>query len=280
MKGIIIAVNLLLLFILFSCKKSENNISSNPVVPSNLLVRIVSKTGNDSMVTEYSYDGGNRLILDKETTVTSGAIAKRSLKIFRDNSSMVTQTTEIADYLITSGVDSIVTLFASAAGRYTSSVANITQGSTTVRDSVSYFYDGLGRIIRDQHFQKVSGVPFTQLFKQEYVYSSAGNIDSVKEYDFNGGIYTIGNTIAYTYDSRLNALQLQNDADILYLFGLLGPNNATKTQADFPANPSYNNSVSVAYAYRSDNRPSTSVSTKIPSGKVSNEVYFYQQKSG
>jgi hypothetical protein len=271
-----IILALLLILFLFSCKKNVTNVNNNPGVQSNLLVKIVSKVGSDSVVTEYSYDSGKRLILEKVTSVTSGASEKRVLKIFRDNSGIVTQTTEIADYLIASGVDSIVTLFANAAGRYTFSVFTITQGGTTVRDSVYYLYDVSGRIIRDQHFQKVSGVPFTQLFKQEYVYSSAGNIDSVKQYDFSGGVYTLSYTVAYTYDSKINALQLQNDAIILYVFGLSGVNNATKTQANFITNPSYNNSITVAYTYRGDNRPLTSVSTKLPSGKISNESYFYQ----
>ena len=275
MRGVIIIRNLLLIAFLFSCNKNESNVSNNPAVPSNLLVKIVSKSGNDSVVTEYSYDTGKRLVLEKETSVTSGATEKRSLKIFRDNSGIVTQTTEIADYLIASGVDSLVTLFANAAGRYTSSVLNMTQGATTVQDSVYYLYDGAGRIIRDQHFQKVSGVPFTQIFKREYIYSSAGNIDSVRESDFSGGVYTLSYSEAYTYDSKLNPLQLQNDAVILYLYGLQGANNATKTQANF-YNPSSNNSINVVYTYRSDNRPSTSISTKLPSGKVSNETYFYQ----
>jgi hypothetical protein len=274
MRGIII-LNLLLISFLFSCKKNVSNVSNNPAVLSNLLVKIVSKSGNDSVVTEYSYDIGKQLVLEKETSVTSGATEKRSLKILR-NSGIVIQTTEIADYLIASGVDSIVTLFANAAGRYTSSVFNITQGGTSVQDSVYYLYDGAGRIIRDQHFQKVSGTPFTQIFKQEYIYSSAGNIDSVKQSDFSGGVYTLSNTVAYNYDSKLNPLQLQNEAVILYLFELGGVNNATKTQADFISSPSYNNSVTVVYTYRVDNRPSASVSTKLPSGKVSNETYFYQ----
>jgi hypothetical protein len=198
------------------------------------------------------------------------------LKIFRNNTGIVTQTTEIADYLIASGVDSLVTLFANTAGRYTSSVLNMTQGATTVQDSVYYFYDGTGRIIRGQHFQKVSGVPFTQVYKRDYIYSSAGNIDSVKESDFNGGVYTLSYIEAYTYDSKVNPLQLQNDAIIFYLSGLQGPNNATNTQAKTISNPSYDNSITVVYTYRTDNKPSTSVSTKLPSGKVSNETYFYQ----
>lgn len=276
MRGIILILNLLLISILFSCNKNESNVSNNPAAPSNLLVKIVSKSGNDSVVTEYSYDAGKRLVLEKETSVTSGATEKRSLKISRDNSGMVTQTTEIADYLIASGVDSLVTLFANAAGRYTSSVLNMTQGATTVQDSVYYFYDAAGRIIRGQHFQKVSGVPFTQVYKRDYIYSSAGNIDSVKESDFSGGVYTLSYIEAYTYDAKLNPLQLQNDGIILYLFGLQGANNATKMEAKTISNPSYNSSITVVYTYRADNRPSTSVSTKLPSGKVSNETYFYQ----
>ncbi len=269
-------LHLLLVLFFFSCTKNESDESPNPPVQSNLLVKIVSKSGSDSAVTEYSYDAGKRLILEKETKVTSGATERRTLKIFRDGNGLVRQTTEIADYLIASGTDSVVTVFANAGGRYTFSVANITQGGTTVRDSVYYLYDGAGRIIRDLHFQKVGGVPFTQQFKQEYFYSSAGNIDSVTQSSFSGGVYTLSTRITYTYDSKLNALQLPTDATILYRFELHGVNNATKTQADFISIPAYNSSITVVYTYRTDNRPSTSVSTKLPSGVVSNETYYYQ----
>ena len=269
-------MNLLFISFLFSCNKNESNVNNNPAVPSTLLVKKISKSGNDSTVTEYFYDQAKRLVWEKETSVISGVTKNISMKILRDNSGMITRTTDIADYLIASGIDSVVRIFANAAGRYTASVLNMTQGATTVQDSVYYFYDGAGRIIRDQHFQIVTGVPFTQVFKREYIYSSAGNIDSVKESDLSGGVYTLSYTEAYTHDSKLNPLQLQNDAVILYHVGFGGVNNTTKTQADFIGNPSYNNSISLVYTYRSDNRPLTSVSTKLPSGKVSDETYFYQ----
>lgn len=276
MRETIMILNFLVILFLYSCKKNASNDSvPQPIVQSNLLTKIVSKSGNDSVITEYSYDTGKRLVFEKVTKVTSGAIERSSLKIVRDNSGIVTQTTEIADYLIASGVDSIVILFANVAGKYTSSVFKIRQGGITVWDSTSYLYDAAGRIIRDQHFQKVSGVPFTQIYKNEYVYSSAGNLDSIKQSDFSGGVYTLSYSLAFNHDSKLNPLQLQNDAIILYHFWLLGANNATKTQA-FHSNPSYNNSITIVYTYRSDNRPLTSVTTKMPSGNISNETYFYQ----
>ena len=278
MRRIFIILNLLLIPVLFSCKKSNNSPSNNPspVVQPNLLSKIVSKTGNDSVVTEYSYDANKRLIFEKVTNVTSGVTKKTSLKLTRNNNGIVTRTTEIADYLIANGVDSIVILFTNAAGKYTFSVSDIMQGATSIHDSVSYSYDGIGRIIKAEHFELVSGIPFVQMFKDEYVYSSGGNLDSIKGYDFLSGAYTLSSTVAYDYDTKINALQLQNDAVITYHFGLFGANNATKTKADFVGSPSNNSLTTVVYTYGNDNRPSASVTTRMPSGNVSNETYFYQ----
>lgn len=278
MSKILFCISIISGLLLFSCKKSENGTPSipPPPVPSNLLVKIVSKSGSDSVITEYTYDANKRLVFEKKTSVTSGTLGYDNLKISRDNTGMISSIVEKADYLFNSGIDSLLTFFNSFSGRYLYSVMVFHQGAVAVRDSVWYTYDGNGRHFRDQHFQFISGNPSPQIFRQEYIYSSSGNIDSVKQYDYNAGVYTLSYISAYNYDSKTNPLQLNNDAILLYHFSLLGTNNATKEEAIFIGNPSYNNSSTGVYTYRSDNRPATATRSLSPSGKIFNDTYFYQ----
>lgn len=255
-----------------SCKKGNDD--PTPVMQT-LLIKVVSKSGSDSIVTEYTYDNNQKLVLEKRKEVKSGSTENQSMRIVRDNAGMIIRTTEIADYLIASGADSIVTRFISSSGRYIYSVADMNQAGILVKDSVIYSYDGSGRISRDQHYQAVSTIPFTQIFKQEYVYTASGNIDSVKNYDYSGGSYSISFTGDYDYDNNLNPLQLQNEAILLYYFELFGPNNTIKRKYEY-SNPAYNSLATLIYAYRTDGKPLTSITNISPPLRVWNETYYYR----
>lgn len=255
-----------------SCKKDDPQ--TLPASPGRL-IKVVSKSGNDSIVKEYNYDASGRLVFETRKEVKSGMTENQSIRIVRDNAGMITRTTEIADYLIAAGIDSIVTQFNQSGGRYISSLAVINQGGIIIRDSVVYSYDVNGRIIRDQHYQAMTGAPFQQLFRQDYSYTAAGNIDSIKNYTFSGGVYDISFTGDYDYDNSVNPLQLQNDAIILYHFELFGGNNTVKIKSDH-INPSYNSLATLSYTYRPDGRPSTSITNSSPPASVWNDTYYYQ----
>lgn len=260
---------------LLSCQKESNNI----ITAGTLLVRSVEKTGSDSVAIDYSYDMNDRLVLLKTSGVQGGNSMNGELKIYRQSSGAIFRTVEKAAYLSTNGVDSIITEYNydAGSGRYTSSVLVTIGSAPDVRDSVVYDYDASGRISRDNHFQVVAGVPFLQKFKQEYVYTSAGNIDSVKNFyhDPVSNVYSLEMILDYEYDAKVNPLEIKNESVILYQFPFCGPNNMQVNKVTYPSNPSMNYLASSVFVYNDKNHPASAVTTKTP-GSPSNSVFYYQ----
>src|SRR4026208_325814 len=102
-----------------------------------LLVKVVSKTGNDSTVTNYTYDGSQRLIREKISGIAQGIDLDNDLKIYRATDGVITRTVQSSALLAGTGVDSIVTRFNynTSSKRYTSSLVTLTVLGVTVTDS-------------------------------------------------------------------------------------------------------------------------------------------------
>ena len=262
---------------LVSCQKEIDWGLTNAT--EKMLIRVVKKSGTDSVITNYTYDASKRLVREKTTGTWQTVDRDNDMTIVRNSTGVIIKVIEKAQYLIASGVDSVVTRYNYdlATSRYASSVADLNQGGISVSDSVAYRYDMSGRIIRDDHFQSVTGFPTVQLFKQEYVYTASGNIDSVKQFSHNplSGVFTLSIIYTYMYDTKVNPMKLNNEAILLYRFPLFGANNALRIQSKFISNPAFDSNSDLVFTY-TGNKPQTAVSTDMPGAIVSNITYFYQ----
>ena len=261
---------------LVSCQK-EIDWSSG--MESALLIKMTQKTGSDSAVINFTYDGSKRLIMEKTVGMSQGINVGNELKIVRNGSGIITKTIQKSEAFITAGIDSVETIYHynTTTNRYTAAVFQITLFGFTVTDSATFTYDGNGNIITAEHFQQLPPLPYFQSLKQEYTYS-AGNLVQMKQsvYDPPGGMYELISTFNYTYDSKKSPLIIGKEAIVLNRTGFFGNNNATRAAFIDATDPANNFTTDFDYSYDLSSKPLTAVSTMTPPGTVSNITYFYQ----
>lgn len=270
---------LLLSIFLYSCQQGVDFAERNN--PGNeLLVKTVNKSAGDSVITHYIYDHARRLVREKREGFRNGSNVGNDILLVRNSAGILTKMIEKAPYLLASGVDSVLTeyVYNNTLKRYTHCIITTQQQSVSVRDSIVFIYNSAGKIIVDDHFQYVSINPHIARYRQEYVYSAAGNVDSVKMVDQDPvtGEYTMSFYVAYTYDNKVNPLQMGNDALLITRPEFTGPNNEVSTAVVTLYSPSSNYSYSKVLAYKINGKPETGVMTRLPEGTSTNLIYYYQ----
>jgi YD repeat-containing protein len=235
MSSIHSSIIIIAVLVLSSCQKEIDwGLGGNN---TELLVKTVSKTGNDSTVTNYTYDGSQRLIREKISGIAQGIDLDNDLKIYRATDGVITRTVQASALLAGTGVDSIVTRFNYNAGtkRYTSSLVTLTVLGVSVTDSTVFRYDATGHLNADEHYQSFMGLPYVLSLKQEYTYAPSGNsVLTVKQSLFNlvSGNFTPVSELNATYDTKVNPLRLSTNYEgvILSRPNLFSPYNASRLE--------------------------------------------------
>ena len=261
--------------LLFSCQREVDLPTPNTNTGADeRLVKIVGTDGTDSTVSTYSYDANGRISENKVVDIYNGIDFGYTTKVVRNSSGIITRTIEIEPSLV--GVDSTIRNFRYSAGKYTSSVSSITSLGFTSADSTVYTYNSSGQISKDEVYSSVNGSPFVLALKNDYTYTSAGNLASHKQSTFNPATSTYFEeyTESYTYDSKTNPLVLGNESIFMYLLEFTGPNNATGYTYVEPASPGSNENLSVIYTYNGDNKPLSAV---MNSGTSTTNITFHYQ---
>lgn len=243
------------------------------------LVKVVQKTGTDSVTILYTYDASGRLIIEKTSGISQGVDADNELKIVRNSSGIIQYTVQKAAALVQVGIDSVLTRYNynTGSGRYTSSVFSISLLGFTLNDSTVFNYDASGKMDKDEHYQSFLGLPYELSLKTEYTYNGA-NVSSQKQssWDATTSSYMLIATINYTPDAKVNPLKLNTEGMVLLRPALFNANNVTQMELLDATDPTNNFTDTYVYTYSSSNKPLTAVSTQTPGGTVSNITYFYQ----
>lgn len=262
---------------LFSCQKEVKDIFSNTNGNANgtRLVKTVEKLGADSVVSVYGYNSSGKIITANIVGVEAGQAYDYKLTYVRNSAGIIQkQILESSDFASV-GIDSIVyfVFFDAGNNRYTGSVADFSFSGIPLLDSLSFQYDGSGRMISEIDYNDV-GFGYLPSWKKEYTYNG-NNLASEKYYSFDltNGDFVLEETSSYEYDTKINPLQFAADAPVLNLFPFYSANNLTKlTYVAF--DPSDNFISTIAYTYNSSNRPLTDVTTT--GSDVSSTTYYYQ----
>jgi hypothetical protein len=273
------------ILVFVSCQKEIDwgFASGNPA--TKLLVRVKSKTGTDTTQLDYSYDASKRIIREKTTGISGGTSLDNDLVVKRNSSGIITSTVQKSAALVAAGIDSIETRYNYNTGtsKYTSSVFQISIPGFDVTDSAVYNYNGSGRIIGDDHYLQVNGLPIplppVLSLKNYYIYTASGsNIDSVKQDAATtpGGPLSPVSSQAYNYDSKINPLIITNEAVLLTRIGLYNANNSTKAVVANTIDPTQDFTMDYTYRYNNVNKPDSSYGTRTPGGTVTAAKYFYQ----
>ena len=247
-----------------------------------LLVRIGSKTGNDSSTVFYNYNTAKLLIGEKTVGLSGTTSLDNDLKIYRLSSGVIERTVQTSVTLASAGVDSIVTRYNynASTSKYTSAVFSVNVMGLDITDSTLFTYDASGRISMDEHYTRITGFPLPLLtLKNVYTYSADGlNLVSVQQSapQTIGGPLSPVSTQTFTYDSKKSPLVLKNEAVLILRPNLYSAQNSIKTTLVNTIDPTADFTLDVTYRYNTASKPDSSVSTMTPSGEQTVSKYFYQ----
>lgn len=251
---------------LFSCKKEDAPASS-----TNPLVKVVSKAGSDSIVSEYSFDGAGRLAQEKIFIVDDFGQEVQTLSIVRDGSGKATRvvyayagsdpSTEITDYVYNGN-------------RVKHGIWNFNFNGLTVKDSIAFTY--ASKVSKTAHYLSLSGTPATLGNYNEYTYDGRGNMTQAKLYSlFSPGSTELTATISFEYDTNVNPWYSNDDVLVEYVgTQYISPNNVTKVTVA-AADPSESYQIVNTYEYGPDKRPIKA--TSLYDGTTYQVTYTYKK---
>jgi len=277
-------------FLISSCQK-ELSFDDNGggggggTTTGDLLTKIESISGGETLTTEYEYDASKRLLREKITGTSQGTNLNNDFRIVRNAAGIITSTIQKNADLAMQGIDSAVAIihYNTSTQRYTSRVAEISLSGFSTIDSSAFFYDASGKVIRiDEYFKSSSlGPDYELIAVTEYDYGAGGVTETrlnIADFGNPGGPTELVLTIKYTYDTNTSPLILPpGEAAAILRIDLVATANATKfNYIDVQGAGSQNFDVTYVYTYNSKNKPATAVSTENPGNLVSNFTYTYK----
>ena len=274
-----------LALLLFSCQKEiefdfgNGGGGGGGGAKDGLLIKAVSRSGTDSIVASYTYDGSKRLLSEKVIGNSQAIDVGSDLRIIRNGAGIITGLVQKAAAFQQAGIDSVITkvYYSQGTSRYIATASEISLFGFTVKDSTVLVYDGSSKVIREDMYQSdpLAG-NYVLSFKTEYSSAANGNLDSFKQYDLTSGTPDLVATVTYTYDTKVNPLQLNSEAFIIGRPVFISANNVGVAQFDDITDPANNITITNTYTYNSFNKPSTGFSTQNPGNMVSDNTFYYQ----
>lgn len=281
MRRILTALSIFSIFFLLSCQKESgfSNTGSGTggggSSTGTRLIKMVNKAGQDSAVSEFSYNSSNKITGFKASGIQSGQVIDLRLSYVRNSSGIIQKQILKSNDLNALGVDSIMTIinYDGANNQYKTAVSVVSIFSLNVRDSIVFQYDGTGKLVSEIDYTD-AGVGYMPSTKTEYSFSGS-NLAVEKIYTYNAGTsgFDLQETYTYLYDAKINPLQFPADAPILNMDPFYSANNITKTTL-VAADPADNYVSNDTYTYNTANRPATS--TNISGTQSSTITYYYQ----
>ncbi len=270
-----------------SCQKEIDwSVPGSGGTTAQQLYRIKSKTGTtDSTQIDYFYDANKRIIRELTSGIGGGQNLNNDLTITRNSAGIITKTVQKAAAFAGTGIDSVVTIYNynTTTAKYTSSVFQLSIPGFSVIDSTVYTYNASGKIIKDEHYLKIGGLPIplppTLTARNTYTYSAdEKNILSVVTDAAIPPATTLTPATAQTYtvDAKVNSLIILNEAVLLNRVGLYNANNTTKAVVTNTIDPTQDFTMGYTFRYNSGNRPDSSYGTRTPGGAITASKYFYQ----
>lgn len=260
----------LISLITFSCNKDEET----PTIIQPLLVKIVAKQGNDSVVTSITYNADKKVanVEQKESSgeTTSSQVTWDDLfRIDRINFFYTpaggTTTSMVYDFFYLTATDS----------KLRNAKTVIGSGDLPITDSIAYTYNG-NKVLRTSHYYTQGSDPARLVYFYEYTFDGQGNMSEAKLYEALSGSTepTLVGTFAFQYDGKVNPIYLPQDALVEYIeYQFICPANVSKI--DFTGvDGAENFTANITYTYREDGRPLTA--TRIQNTDTLNLTYTYQ----
>ena len=250
--------------------------SRNQSNPSELLIKMVAITGNETLESNFTYDSRNHLLSEYQTGIENGVAVDNYKKYYRDTTGKIIKTAaktkQNADTVYTAVVyDDYYT------HTFLHTLSNFKIQGNTVRDSVVYVYDGNGNV----GIQKIFRLKDTGLYGlyEQHGYSySGGNLVVVKDFvdSSNTSILIVAGIRHFTYDTRINPLKLNNEAVLTGKPESASANNLIAIELENKLSAADNFKVENKLFYSNSRRPAYGTSIKSPLGIVTRITYYYK----
>lgn len=287
MKPSIFLCSLLVTFFMFSCQKKVDwlvdpvtkevlDSTQNQQNSSEVLSRIVSVTGTETLESNFTYDSSNHLLSEHRQGIENGVPIDTYKKYYRDTTGKIIKVAA----KIKQQPDSIFTVVVYD-DYYTNillhTLSNLKIQGTAIRDSVVYVYDGNGHIGIQKTFRLKPNSTYTLYQQQEFAYSG-NNLVKSKQYvdSSNTAVMVLAAEYNYTYDTRINPLQLHNEAVLTGSPERASASNLVAIDLENKMVPSDNFKVESKLLYSPNRKPMYCTSIKSPLGTVSVLTYYYK----
>jgi len=246
-----------------------------------LLAKLISKSINDSAVTEFEYDANRRLVKENSKSFNPANPGTTDILITRDPNGIVTRVKRVGHYLQGSDSTDARAFYSTTDRRYTHVVTEITFSGYITTDSLVYIYDASGRLTKEDvylhHF--TTGPYYTLDDKYEYEYDNKGNVSKLTIYSRDQTTNVIGLevTYKYSYDNKKRALPL-DPLEALLLNGTLTSSlqNVVSIKVTDVKFPIYTGTYTEQFNYNSCDRPVTMTETFSASSDFRKLQYFYK----
>lgn len=291
MRYLLIAV---LLFSVMAVSCSKENSLDTGITPGDLssspLIRLVQKTGTDSISYDFQYDGQKRLIAVNSVEVYQGSTYVSNYAIVRDRTGRILSTILTDDQ--NSAPDTTMYNYNSA-GILQSRVNHYILDNIPNTDSTVLLYNSAGSLLAEHYYnlnKNLAAAPILY-YKIAYALDASGNITQAQDSSItaiSGNTYELNSTVLYTYDAKLNPLRLpKNEAYAIGLpaFGLgFGPtvnfvtfNNLLKEDFLFPSSNIQFAYQYASYVYNDRNKPLSCKVTDTGLSDTETELIYYYQ---
>lgn len=246
-----------------------------------LLAKTVYTTGDTVGTTTYRYDAQNKLIWVANTS-NKASIVQDTSEITRNAQGAITKIIYHVAKYNNRFVDGAVMqdVYLDATSKYTHKIVQYDSSGFRFKDSIKYTYDAQARISKEWLYYNSSGSNYVLYGTIDYVYTSGGDVTSKKTL-FNNIGGTAGNnyeyTFTYTYDDKVNALNLGNEAIVLGMGDSWSGHNPLTITSVFPGSDAqFNQTVTYVYKYNTADRPLSADITSTLGGTKTTIVYTYQ----
>jgi hypothetical protein len=248
---------IMFLTLIASCKKDD------APAPQNLLDKVVTKIGTDSLVTTYTYNAQNRLMGEVQNDPANSETYTTALN--RDNNGRVSKVTYSTVGTTNPGSIGVDFFYLGATDqKLRNGKSFFVVSGVTINDSMAYEYNGT-QVTKTNHYYSTTTVPYTLIGYYAYTYDARNNITSVKYYEVDApgsSNFQLLLTYTYVYDDKVNPILSKDDA-LMEFNGsqYISPNNVVSGSYTSVRTPADNYTFTTTYEYRSDGRPTKSTTT-------------------
>jgi hypothetical protein len=281
MKGRVSLLYLLIMTgIISSCQRELDPelIVNKSNCASPLLVKAITKTIADSLVTEFEYDASGRPTRQFTTYFANPEFHTVDWTVIRNTSGIIVDMITKANKVQGTFYDTVHVFYDYSLKRYSYTVERFDLGGYITRDSIVYIYDASNKLIGQHvYLHHFTPGPYYLLDnKYEYTYNNEGSVSKWTNYERDQVTNVIGlrSVSEFTYDNKKRPRQIDPLEAIIFSYPYSTVHNVTFEKLTDQKLPVYSDTYTYQYTYNECDRPTT-MTVNSGSGNYFRKVWYY-----